>query len=310
MAVKGPGGVGCEHSLRQSLKAASGRRELAMSIKTILVHIADANRMKQIFGTALMIPCDPETALVGLYVIPPTIFVGAGMPGDPAPLVFDVVRKQFQSQADSVRLAFENQVTASNRRPVWCQVDAEATSVLTTLLAYARTADLVVAGQADPGWPYSEDLEFPDSLALESGRPVLLVPYSQNSTSLGQRVLVAWDGRREAVRAVFDALPILRRATAVHVVFAKADDDLFTDDYVSSRDICTALARHGVACDAGIAKKGGHGTGRVLLTEAREFSADLLVMGCYGHSRFREFILGGATRHVLSQMHLPVLMSH
>ena len=281
-----------------------------MSIKNILVHLANPDRISPLLEAALAMPHDAETQIAGLYIIPPATFVGTGMPGDPAPSVFDDVRRHFQSKADSVRTVFEERVAKSGCRAEWRQVDVATSSVLKVLLATARTADVVVAGQADPARPSSKELDFPDLLALDGGRPVLIVPFQPSVTSVGRRVLVAWNGGREAARTVFDALPTLKRAAAVRFVFVLADDELLHMDDVHSGDICTAVARHGVTCSAGITKLHGQNVGRVLLSEAKEFEADLLVMGCYGHTRVREFILGGATRHVLSHMLLPVLMSH
>ncbi len=281
-----------------------------MSFKTILVHLASPDRASALLEAALALPHDAETHIVGLYIIPPATFVGAGVPGDPAPLVFDEMRRHLQSKADGVRVVFEERVAKSGCRSEWRQIDVATSSVLKVLLDNARTADVVVAGQADPARPFSEEVDFPDVLALDSGRPVVIVPYQASGTTVGRRVLVAWSGRREAARAVFDALPVLKRATAVRFVFVMADDDLFHADYATTGEICTAVARHGVICSAGIAKLHGQNVGRVLLTEAKKFEADLLVMGCYGHSRVREFIFGGATRYVLSHMQLPVLMSH
>jgi nucleotide-binding universal stress UspA family protein len=281
-----------------------------MTFKSILVHLANPGRVSQLLAGALALPHDTETHIVGLYIIPPATFVGVGMPGDPVPLIFDDMRRHFQSKADGVRAAFEAQIAKSGCRAEWRQIDVASSSVLKVLLANARTADIVVAGQADPGGPFSDEMDFPDMLALDGGRPVLIVRYQASMDFTGQRVLIAWNGRREAARAVFDALPILQRATAVRVVAAKASDERFDADDIPAGDICSALALHGVTCEAGIANRSGQHAGDVLLAEAREFAADLLVMGCYGHSRVREFILGGATRHVLSHMHLPVLMSH
>jgi nucleotide-binding universal stress UspA family protein len=123
-------------------------------------------------------------------------------------------------------------------------------------------------------------------------------------------VLVAWNGRREAARAVFDALPILRGASDVKVIWVNPQSERERAQGIPAADICTALARHGVKCEATeqVAPRGG--VGETLLARAREMGADLLVMGCYGHARLREFVFGGASRHVLRHMPIPVLMSH
>jgi nucleotide-binding universal stress UspA family protein len=123
-------------------------------------------------------------------------------------------------------------------------------------------------------------------------------------------VLVAWNARREAARAVFDALPLLQRAKEVKVVWVnpQSEGELARD--VPAADICTALARHGVKCEATQAVQPHSNVGRTLLMQAKDYGADLLVMGCYGHSRLREFVLGGASEYVLRHMTVPVLMSH
>jgi nucleotide-binding universal stress UspA family protein len=145
---------------------------------------------------------------------------------------------------------------------------------------------------------------------MESGRPVLIVPNAGVHPRVGGRVLVAWNARREAARAVFDALPILRGATDVKVVWVNPQSERERAQDIPAGDICTSLARHGVRCQATeqIAPRGN--VGETLLACAKEVSADLLVMGCYGHARVRELVFGGASRHVLAHMALPVLMSH
>ncbi len=126
----------------------------------------------------------------------------------------------------------------------------------------------------------------------------------------GKKVLVAWNARREAARAVFDALPLLQQADEVKVVWVNPQAEGAAPVDVPAGDICAALARHGVKCEATEVAHPRSGVGRTLLARAAEYGSDLLVMGCYGHSRLREFVLGGASRHVLEHMTIPVLMSH
>jgi nucleotide-binding universal stress UspA family protein len=140
---------------------------------------------------------------------------------------------------------------------------------------------------------------------------VLLVPYAGRFESVGERVLVAWNGSREAARAVHDALPFLSRAA--HVTIAAAATT-FTpaQSQASCNDLAAMLARHGATL-VDIARFDGHtaeSTGDALLSHAADGAYDLLVMGAYGHARFQELVLGGATRSILSAMTLPVLMSH
>jgi nucleotide-binding universal stress UspA family protein len=149
-------------------------------------------------------------------------------------------------------------------------------------------------------------IEDPERVVLESGRPVLLIPNSGIVSMPPQRVTVAWNGRREATRAVFDAIPLLRLAQSVDIVWVDPEEE----GDIPAAEISVALARHGITCQASKAESVGGDAGEALLRQTKAFGADLLVMGCYGHSRLREFVLGGASRYVLRHMSLPILMSH
>jgi nucleotide-binding universal stress UspA family protein len=187
--------------------------------------------------------------------------------------------------------------------------DAGSFPVVEVVLEHARAADLVVASQTDRAWPASEWLDVADFVTVESGRPVLLIPNASQATHVGTRVLVAWDGSREAARAVFDALPILKHAEATKVVWVDPQDDGQPEQAIG-QDICKALLRHGVRCEESQRATLQNGVGGTLLAQVETFAADLLVMGCYGHSRLREFVFGGATRYILKHMGVAVLMSH
>ncbi len=178
------------------------------------------------------------------------------------------------------------------------------------LTNHIRSTDLAIVSQADQQWQYSEFADYPEIAAMDGGRPVLILPINPAVDTIGSRVVIAWNGRREAARAAFDAIPLLQKAAAVRVVWANADDEAEVAGEVPAADLCEALSRHGIRCEGTATASGSRGAGEVLLAEAERFKADLLVMGCYGHSRVREFLLGGASRHVLGKMRLPVLMSH
>lgn len=161
---------------------------------------------------------------------------------------------------------------------------------------YARYADLTVMGQGDAV----------TDMVMSVGRPILVVPHHGSFLGVGRHPLVAWNASREATRAVFDALPILRRAGLVTLMTLDAEDD----DRVPGADISLALARHGVRVEVVHSTVGGIDPGNALLSRAADCGADLLVMGAYGHSPLREKVLGGATRHILDHMTVPVLLSH
>ena len=173
----------------------------------------------------------------------------------------------------------------------------------------ARRFDLSVVGQAQREHGASEDLLIEAAL-FESGRPVVLVPYIQKQGLKLDRVVVCWDGERTAARAIADAMPFLERAKAVDVVVVAEERKQDKQEEIAGVEMIAHLVRHGVPATAKRTSKGDISIENVILSYTADSGADFLVMGGYGHSRLREFILGGVTRDILASMTLPVLMSH
>jgi nucleotide-binding universal stress UspA family protein len=185
----------------------------------------------------------------------------------------------------------------------------EEDGILETTGLHGRYFDLTVVGQGiDLDDPTGALTVLPEELALSIGRPVLVVPRYGTFPALGDHVLVAWNASREAARAVNDALPFLRRAQRVTVLSVDPGDH--PDQRIPSADITLHLARHGVNAVAAQTRSADISVGDTLLSRAADIEADLIVCGAYGHSRLREMVLGGATRHLLQHMTVPVLMSH
>jgi len=171
----------------------------------------------------------------------------------------------------------------------------------------ARRFDLSVVGQTDPEGPAPEEVII-ESALFESGRPVVVVPYIQKQGLKLDRVLVCWDGSRTATRAIADSLPFLTRAQAIDIVIVA--DGRARSDEIPGADIGQHLARHGLKIDIRRIVAPDVDVANTILSYAADCSADFLVMGGYGHSRLREFVLGGATRGILTSMTVPALMSH
>lgn len=281
-----------------------------MACKTILVHCNDTARIEAVLAPAVQLAERFRAHLIGLSVVPPVMVLPAGVPGAPDTVVVDTHCQDYRRESPKMRTALEAAASGRGFVAEWREVDAGADSVAEVALQHARAADLVIAAQTDPRWAGSIHLDVADRLAMEAGRPVLIVPNGGSRGPIGRKVLIAWNGRREAARAVFDALPILQQAQAVKVIWVNPQDERERAQDLPAADICTALARHGVKCEATEAVRPHAGVGRTLLERAKDHGCDLLVMGCYGHSRLREFVLGGASRHVLDHMTIPVLMSH
>ncbi|MDC7789585.1 universal stress protein [Rhodoplanes sp. TEM] len=171
----------------------------------------------------------------------------------------------------------------------------------------ARRFDLVVVGQREPDRMSPADL-FAEGALFESGRPVVMVPYIQKQGLALDRVLMCWDGSRTAARAMGDAMPFLTRARQVDVVIVATGRS--KSDEVPGADVGHHLARHGIKVDVKRIVAEDVDVPNTILSYAADVSADLIVMGGYGHSRLREFVLGGATRGILASMTVPVLMAH
>ena len=186
-------------------------------------------------------------------------------------------------------------------------VDGEASQGISLL---SRVADLVVIGRTNLNEksPIVAP-DFPEYVMMNAGRPVLIIPQEYDKDVVGKRVMLCWNASRESIRAVADAIPILRRADLVQIVMYNIDDEPDVNAELAGSDIALYLARHGINVEVLPPQKSKR-IGDALLVFAREQSTDLLVMGGYGHTRFREFLLGGVTRTVLAESDIPILMSH
>jgi nucleotide-binding universal stress UspA family protein len=174
--------------------------------------------------------------------------------------------------------------------------------------AIARRFDLAVVGQGEPGDLAGAQELVAEGVLFSSGRPVVIVPYIQKAPLTLDRVMVCWDASRNAARAIADAMPLLKRAKAIDVVIVA--NERIKGDEASGADIGQHLARHGLKVEVKRIVAPDTDVASTILSHAADTSADFIVMGGYGHSRLREFILGGATRGILSAMTVPVLMSH
>src|SRR5260370_16136732 len=173
---------------------------------------------------------------------------------------------------------------------------------------HACSADLVVIARPESAAETAGPPGLAESIVLSSGRPIIMFP-SRGTVSQARRILVAWNAPRESIRAVADAMPLLAKAAAVEVLVVDHQRRPEGHGQEPGADIARHLARHGAHVEVRRASSGGKDVGRLLLSEAAAFVADLLVMGAYGHSHLREWMFGGVTRTVLYEAGLPVLMS-
>ena len=186
-------------------------------------------------------------------------------------------------------------------------VDVPVASAHNVFANIVRRFDLAIIGQPEPHKPALERL-IVEAALFDSGRPVLIVPYIQRAGLKLDRVMVCWDGSRSAARAVADAMPFIVRAKAAEVVIVTSEPTKSNE--MPGADIAHHLARHGTKVEIKPIVTAEIDVTSTILSHAADASADFLVMGGYGHSRLREFVLGGVTRGILTSMTVPTLMSH
>lgn len=274
-------------------------------IKDVFVNLTQAGPdVAGPYAIALAEMFDAHVAAVAFNydpVIPPTV-----MGGIPASLI-DEQRDENEKTARDAVGKFE---AAAKREGVSFDsriLNASVAGAADTFGAMARRFDLSVVAQGEPEKVAPEEIIIEGAL-FGSGRPMIVVPYIHKDGVQLNRVIVAWDGSRSAARAVADAMPLLGKAKAVEVVIVATERP--KSDEIAGADIGHHLARHGLKVEVKRIVSTDTGVADTLLSHAADTAADLMVMGGYGHSRLREFVLGGATRGILSSMTLPVLMSH
>jgi nucleotide-binding universal stress UspA family protein len=182
------------------------------------------------------------------------------------------------------------------------------TDATEAVIGLGRLHDLVVMGQPEPDM-LGNGLR-PSEVVLAAGRPALLLPYAGTFPEIGRRILVAWNGTREAARALHDAMFLIAGAEAVTVLEVDPPEgDVGIVDGRASH-VVEALRRRGVAATVETTVSDGTPIADVILSAAADLTADLIVMGAWGHSRLREYVMGGASRGILAEMTVPVLMSN
>ncbi len=278
-----------------------------MSYKDILVYVDNTPAAEARVAAAATIASSFGAHLTGLCApyrphMPPMIEARLGE--HLVKLQEDVVGEW----RETAQKAFEKATKNSGLSLEWRVVEGDPEE---TLCLHGRYADLIVIGQHDPSIASEQpNPNLADHLTMAAGRPVVVIPHSGHFARIGKQVMVAWNASRESARAVSDALPFLKAAQKVHILAINPQCGLNGHGETPGADIALHLARHGVNATAECLAAEDISAADLLLARAADEDVDLIVMGCYGRSRLREIVMGGATRHMLAHMTLPVLMAH
>lgn len=275
------------------------------SLSQLLVHLDASPGSARRLETARDIAQSQGAAVTALYAVNPALMVVPYAP-EAGASVAATLREIDDERRAAARGMLERSTATPGVHAVWAEV--QDYPIVPAFARQALYADLLVLGQYDasrpsPGVPF----DFVETVIAASGKPAIVLPYEGVPRAVGETIVIAWKATREAARAVGAAVPLLQRARRVHVLSWAREDDgisgrrLDLDGYLKLRGIEPVWHRE---------DREPEFLGELLLTRSFDLGADLLVMGCYGHSRAREWVLGGTSRTVLQSMTLPVLMAH
>jgi nucleotide-binding universal stress UspA family protein len=276
-------------------------------LRTVFAVIPAAAAAESAVSAFQALPLADKARLVGLHVAPLAITYG---------LATDMALASFieaqMAAADDERKAAEAAFQGAAKKAgivfEWRSEKSPDTLVSPHAGTMSRAADIILCPQlpneASIGRHHLEEVVF------TSGRPVIALPAGWSVRKLGKRVLVAWDGGREAARAVFDALPLLTGAETVRIVSVQGLLEDPVRQFTPGDDIAATLSRHDVRVETTVVRTTRGNVREELKAQALDFAADLTVMGCYGHSRIRERILGGVSRSMLREIPFPLLLAN
>lgn len=272
--------------------------------KDIVVCVNEADGRDNTINAAAKFANESNASLTGLYV---RVVETPAVP--PYGLVSDEIIKEAKKREDDraakAREAFENITSEANCEASWLEVSERFEP-----LKAITYADIVITNQVayDPRQGRS-NIGFVNNLILETGKPVVLIPTRWNEKSFGKNIILGWDESREATRAMQDAMPLLQQADHVEAVCVNYKDE---HEVADVSEISTYLSRRNVSNSfkLEVTDERLDTPEKVLLNYAGKKSADLIVVGGYGHTRLREIILGGVTRHLTKHSDIPVLLSH
>ena len=271
-----------------------------MAIKDVLVYVDNDGDCGDRVEQAAALCKANDAYLTGVYTIQKMVmpaYVGAYIPAN----VLESREKETVAQRDTAKALFEEKAAAAGIEHDFHVIEGEVEGILSADSQYVDLA--IIPQRRDDMFDLNPYYELPDVL-LGSACPTLMLPSGVSLAQPIERASVAWDGKRESARALSAALPgVLARAKKVDVVSVSSEG-------VEAADIALHIRRHGIDAEVHVFDESPSDAGRILLEQAGKLDSQLLVMGAYGHSRLREWVLGGATKHVISNAGLPVFFAH
>jgi len=275
-------------------------------IKDIVVNLSVNKEISPAGDYAVSVASALDAHLAGVAFVYDPIVPVSGTGYIPA----EVIETQQADNEAAAKAALDRFAEATRRAGLSSEPVSLSASFAAAGEQFARIArrfDLAIVGQAEPETSTVEEI-IAEATLFESGRPIIIVPYIQKAPLKLDNVMVCWDGSRQAARAIGDAMPLLVKAGRVEIVIIT--NERGKQDEIEGADMGQHLARHGLNVDVHRIARGDIDVADALLSHAADSGADFMVMGGYGHSRLREFVLGGVTHSIFHSMTVPALLSH
>lgn len=280
-----------------------------MPYKTILVCYTNEESAEQLTKSARALASRYDAHLIGVH----TLQAMEVYPGIAMHITSDVTAHFNEAQAkqgEAIASIFKRLTNNQDFVAEWRLVQGRGTHIGEQLAEYARCADLVIMGQPNPVAERPDQHNVQRSVIEGSGRPVLVIPKEGTFETFGASAVIGWSATREATRALHDAVDLLLPDGHATLVWVKAWLSSGALIHDSVKDAAAMLDRHGVAATVKGVDSSGDAIGKVLLDQAFELGADMIVTGAYGHSRVYDFVLGTTTSHLMDNMNLPILFSN
>lgn len=277
-----------------------------MTYKTIVAVLDSPAHAAQITDFALAVAESYDAHVLGVHAETLAAVPLIAPMEIPDPAAIEALQAASRRETAEVERIFRERIAHSGRSADWRSFVSAAGYAASSVMEAIRAADLVVASQGNPANDNRSELE---NLLFDSGRPVLLVPFIMKEPKAIRRVMIAWNGSREAARATFDAMPFLKNADSVEIFSVDPPERQNEVPHMAGVELAKALARHDVQVTLTAQEGGGVSAATAIENRLADNSVDLLVMGAYGTSRWWEMLFGGVTRSLLESMTALSLMS-
>ncbi|UCI33751.1 universal stress protein [Mesorhizobium sp. B4-1-4] len=276
-----------------------------MRFKTMVAILQNEQDAERVLDCAIPLASRFESHLIGIHAeaLPVPYTSATGFPDTE---FLQVSADMNRERANKLQAVFLRRIEDSGLSFEWRSLESFSGDSALTGISSVRAADLIIAAQRETGGDPSADV---DTLVYDAGRPVLVVPHAGPLVTTFKRVLLAWNGSKEAARAAFDALPFIIEAEKTDILVIDPPDTLDESSEAAGAEIASALSRHGATVSVSVLKSGGTSVDDMIQNRVAESGADLLVLGAYSHSWLRQLLFGGVTRTVLRTAQVAAFLS-